>query len=250
MYKGTVTFSAHIKGNGLTFPLFEFNPGEPGVDKVEIEGLNGDRNGNEILSTVHLASVATREAGKALAMKVNTAALNRISFLHSIAIENDKITGGQLVLLNPPPGTVELEGMGLTLTGNPLGMVIGMPAESLKAELEQPSPPGEHYYGLLRSARQSMSPVEEFVHVYNLLLMLCSNNDNFLDVDAFIFSKEPSVQYAPSPRNPHLMETVYTRLRHQLSHSRTLGDLDSTKAEIVQHLGGLIALTKHAIKNP
>jgi hypothetical protein len=46
------------------------------------------------------------------------------------------------------------------------------------------------------------------------------------------------------------METVYTRLRHQMNHTRTLGDMDSTKAEIVQHLPGLIALTKQAIENP
>ncbi len=37
MFKGTVTFCATIKGNGLTFPLVEFNPHEPGIDKVEIE---------------------------------------------------------------------------------------------------------------------------------------------------------------------------------------------------------------------
>jgi hypothetical protein len=165
MYQGTVTFSAHIKGNGLTFSLCEFNPREPGVEKVELEGRNGDQNGNEILSTVYLASVATREAGTALATKVNTAALNRISFLHSIVIENHTITGGQLVLVNPPPGTVELQGMSLTLGGRAVGLLHGISAVSLKTELEQSSHPGEHYYGLLRSARQSMSPVEEFVHV-------------------------------------------------------------------------------------
>jgi hypothetical protein len=54
MFKVTVKFRARIKGNGLTFPLLEFNPDKPGVDKVEIEGPTGD----EILSTVHLASVA------------------------------------------------------------------------------------------------------------------------------------------------------------------------------------------------
>ena len=129
-------------------------------------------------------------------------------------------------------------------------MTHGMPAETLKAELEQPSPPGEYYYGLLRSARQSMSPVEEFVHVYNLLLMLCSNKDKFPDVEAFIFSKEPTVSHTPDPRDASRRETVYTRLRHELNHSRTLGDLDSTKAEIVEHLPGLIALTKQAIENP
>jgi hypothetical protein len=84
MFKGTVTFCARIKGNGLTFPLFEFNPNEPGVDKFEINGPNGD----EILSTVYLVAVTTPEDGKTVAMKVHTTALNRISFFHNIAIEN------------------------------------------------------------------------------------------------------------------------------------------------------------------
>jgi hypothetical protein len=53
MFRGTVTFRARIKGNGLTFPLLEFNPHEPGVDRVEVEGPHGD----EIVSSVHLASV-------------------------------------------------------------------------------------------------------------------------------------------------------------------------------------------------
>ena len=247
MYTGTVTFSARIKGNGLTFSLIEFNPQEPGVDKVEIEGRNGDRNGNEILSTVHLASVATREAGKALATKVNTAALNRISFLHSIVIEDDTITGGQLVLVDPPPGTVELEGTSLTLAGGAVGLLHGISAVSLKAELEQSSPPGEHYYGLLRSARQSLSPVEEFVHVYNLLLMLYNNH--FADVEAFILSKDPAVPQTRSPHNPKLMETVYTRLRHELAHARAGVNLDSTKAEMTKRVSELIALTKQAIKS-
>jgi hypothetical protein len=60
MFKGTVKFVAKIsKYTGVTFPLFDFDPNEPGVDKVEIEGLRGA----EIRSTVHLASVATRKDG-------------------------------------------------------------------------------------------------------------------------------------------------------------------------------------------
>ncbi len=68
MYKGSVDFVAKIKGNGLTFPHFEFNPHELGVDKVEIEGLDGD----VIRSTVHLTTVKSREAGISLATEVST----------------------------------------------------------------------------------------------------------------------------------------------------------------------------------
>jgi len=244
MFKGTVKFRAKIKGNGLTFPLFEFNPNEPGVDKVEIEGPNGD----EILSTVHLASVATLEGGKTIASKVHTAALNRVSFFHDIAIENGQITGSQFSPLNPPPSFHLFAGTGhLSLTGCEARFVVGLTAASLKKELEQASPPGEHNFGLFRSARQSMSPVEEFLHLYNILLML--SKDRQADVDAFILGEDPAVPQTQHPlKGPGAMETVYTRLRNELAHKRAGVNLQNTKAEMANRLGGLIALTKRAIE--
>jgi hypothetical protein len=248
MFKGTVTFCARIKGNGLTFPLCEFNHGEPGVDKVALIGWNGD----EILSTVYLASVETREAGKSLATKVNTAALNRISFLHSIAIENDKIAGSQFSPLDPPfevqvDAQVHPDTGDYVYVGEAVRLVLGISAESIKVEIEKPSLPGERYYGLLRSARQSLSPVEEFVHVYNILLMLY--DDSFMDVDDFILSKDPAVPQTPDPRNANRKETVYTRLRHELAHARAGVNMDSTKAEMTKRVSELIALTKQAIES-
>lgn len=38
MFDGTVDFVATIRGTGLTFPSLDFNPQEPGVAKVVIEG--------------------------------------------------------------------------------------------------------------------------------------------------------------------------------------------------------------------
>jgi hypothetical protein len=204
IFKGTVICQARIRGNGLTFPLVEFNPSEPGVDKVEIKAEikpeNGAESINVIECTVHLPSVATREAGTALAMKVSTAVLNRISFLFSKAIENEKISGMQFSPLNDTPGAIYAEAGCCATIGQPVGLVDGISGEGIKAELEKKSSPGEQYYGLLRSARQSMSQVEEFVHVYNMLLMLCENS--FLQVDTFILSKDPAVPVTPDPRNP------------------------------------------------
>ncbi len=169
MFGGTVTFRAGIKGNGLKFPLFDFNPNETGVDKIELESPNG----NEIKTTVHLASVATREDAVAIAAKLNTEVLNRISFFRGIAIGNGQITRSQFTPLNPQPGAHLTADIGsYLLIGGEVSLVVSTPAARLKAELEQASPPGEQYFGLLRSARQSGSPVEEFMHLYHVLLML------------------------------------------------------------------------------
>jgi hypothetical protein len=243
MFRGAVNFQARIKGNGLTFPSFEFNPNEPGVEKVEIEGPNGD----EIRTTVHLASVASNEEGRALATKVNTAALNRIAFCRNVAIESARITGDQFSPLNPQPGVLAVAAGTYALTGDAARLVVGIPSAQLKSMREKVSLPGEDRYGLFRSARQSMSPVEEFLHLYNILMM--PYNDNQSDVDAFIVSEDPAVPQTQHPRKaPGVIETAYTRLRNELGHNRAGVNLDNTKSEMANRLGGLIGLTKRAIE--
>jgi hypothetical protein len=143
MFKGTVTFMAKIKGNGLKFPLVEFNPRETGVDKVEIEGPNGD----EIHTTVHLICVASQDQGRNPAKKVNTAALNRISFNYNIAIENDRNTGDQFSIVNPEPGIFAVMAADYVISGESVRLVMGVEGVEIKTKLENASfyvRPGSH----------------------------------------------------------------------------------------------------------
>lgn len=245
MLKGTVNFNAMIKGSGLTFPLVEFNPNEPGVDKVEIEGPKGD----DIQTTVYLAFVLSREEGRALAAKVNTAALNRISFNHNIAIENARLRGAQFSSLNPQPGVLEVACGEQLQISDEARLVLGIAATRLKMELEQATLPGENNFGLFRSARQSLSPIEEFMHLYHILRMIY--NDRQADVDSFIVREDPAVPQTQDPRpgkQQGKMETVYTRLRNEFAHKRPDTNLENTKSEMANRLGGLIGLTKRAIE--
>jgi len=225
--------------------LFDFNPNEPGVDKVEIEGQHGD----EIKSTVYLACVATQNDGRAIATKVNRAVLDRICFFHDIAIENARISSDKFSPLVSQPGVLAVAVGEYVLTGDKVSLVIGITVVKLKDELEQVSPKGECYFGLFRSARQSESPVEEFMQMYRILLELCSDSQS--KVDAFILSEDPSIPQTPNPIKPGAMETIYTRLRNELAHRRAGVSLDSTKAEMGNRLGGLTAIVKRAIElNP
>ena len=245
MYEGSVDFVAEIKGNGLTFPCFDFNPQEPGVDKVEIEGLDGD----VIHSTVHLKAVQSQEAGISIATKVNTAILDRIAFCENIAIKNARVKRDDFSPLDLQPGAnVLVAGTGrYSLTGGDAKFTVGRSPERLKTELEQPTAPGERYYGLFRSARQSMGPIEEFMHLYHILLMLY--NDKQADVEAFIISVDASVPQTQHPlQAPGVMETVYTRLRNEFAHKRGGTTLEQTKAEMTDRLGDLRTLTKQAIE--
>ncbi len=244
MFKGTVSFRARIIGHGLKFPLCEFKPPEPSVDKIGVES----KDGHEILSTVHLSSIPTREEGIAMATTLNTATLDRITFFYDSAIEGGQITGAQFSPVNPPPG----QGLGVEVgdylhLGESINLIRGISAACLKDVLEKVSPPGEQRFGLFRSARQSMSHVEEFVHLYNLILLLCGDDQG--KVDAFIRGAEPTVPQTQHPLKAHgVMETIYSRLRNELAHPRTGGDLDTIKGEMVTRLDGLRALTKQAIE--
>jgi hypothetical protein len=105
--------------------------------------------------------------------------------------------------------------------------------------------PGMQYYGLFRSARQSLSSVEEFMHLCHILLMLY--NDSQSEVDQFIESQEPGVQKALSSHTKK-METIYTQLRNEFAHARTVVDLDQTKSKMGDWIPKLVALTKWAIE--
>jgi hypothetical protein len=244
MFKGTIGFSAKFKGNGVTFAVFEFNSAEPGIEKVELES---SAEAEEVRATVHLVSVPTREVAITTATKVIAAALNRICFLYGLGIENAYRTHTQLSLMNPPPGFVGLAGVeAVGVIGN-LRAVIELPTVQLKSQLEQRAIRGERLFGLFRSARQSISAVEEFMLLYHILLMLFG--DNQTRVDAFIFSEDASVPQTQHPRKrPGVTESIYTRLRNELAHRRAGANIDTTKAEMASRVTGLATLARRAIE--
>lgn len=217
MLTGTIEFRALINGNGLQFPATSYDPKEPNVAKVEIEGPDG----SVIRSIVHLSSVATVGDGRALATKVNSAALDRIAYFCNLSVENARIIHEHLY--NPQPGLHAIEaGDTACFVAVAAKVIREIPVSHLKAQMELASPPGEHHFALFRSARLSGSPVEEFMYLYNIMMML--HNDDQRAVDTYIRNEEPAVPETPSG-NPKLAnkgvnETVYTRLRNEFAHKR------------------------------
>lgn len=241
MLKGTVTFEAQFKGQRVKFPKLEYNPNVAGVDKVEIES-----DGERLLSTIHLASVPTQDEGEKLAFKVNATALNRIAFHYDVAILSGHATGHQFLPLNPKPGEKGTVGISRRIMWGYEPACADVPPGQLKTQLEQAVPPGEHRFGLFRSALRSTSPAEAFMHLYNLLLMIFNDKQGALD--KFIVAEEPKVAQTPSPHVAGVNETVYTRLRNELGHTRAGVDIEQSKQEMAEHLPGLIKLVKCAIE--
>ena len=243
MYIGTVTFRAVITSNGLKFPSCEFNPNQTSIEKVVIES----QSGYEILSTVHLAGVATERVGRAIANKVLTAVLDRIAFQYSLAIEDSQIVSSWFDYVSPLPGAqVQPHSGELAIIEKQAGLVYGIPAADLKTELERTPLSGEPSFSLYRLALQSRSPAERFMHLYSLLLRFFE--DEQVTVDDFIRSQDPAVLQSPDPRPGHShRETVYTRLRNEFAQRRPAVNMRDTKAEMEKQMGGLIALVKQAI---
>jgi hypothetical protein len=244
MYKGTVTFQAAIKGNGINFPTCTFCVKDTEVEKVEIEG-----DGHEIRGSVFMKAISDREAGKAVATRIFTTALDRLSFHYNVAIEPARILECQFSPLNPSPNTLTVDTGEYVIVGEAVTLSLGFPAEVIKKQLEEPGPRAEQHFSLFRSARLSSSPVEEFMHLYNLLFMFLGDSQRA--VDDFILKQEPSTPTTPSlsPRGKQgEIETIYTRLRNELGHSRPGVNLLETKKEMAARVGELAVLTKKAIE--
>jgi hypothetical protein len=247
MLKGAVKFRSRIVDvdKGVTFPVVEFNVNEPCVGKVEIEGPTG----REVRTTVYLTKVTNEPDGISIATKLHRAVLDRISFTYEVALENGRIIESGFEPVDPPPpGDYRITPATghHVIDGQDVRFERGLSKDRLKNELESQAPAGENNFSLFRSALQSTSQVEKFMHLYNILLMIF--RDDQRRVDDFIRNEKPSVPQTPRPDKPRVFETVYSRLRNELGHHRKGVDLAQTKKEMTARLGELIALTKRAIE--
>jgi hypothetical protein len=243
MYKGPISFCAPVIGNGVTFSSVAFNPNTSCVEEIEIACPNGEN----VYCTIYLVDAPTEDEGKMLAEEQVAGILNKLSFLYNLAIGKERIVANNLESQNALPGVLSARAGSAVLVGESARLLMSIQPAILKAELEQASTTKEALFGLFRSARQSQSPIEEFLHLYNLLLMLCG--DDQPTVDAFILAQNPVIQTRdPRPKRKR-METIYTRLRNELGHHRKNVNLSNTKAEMSGRLSELISLTKRAIES-
>ncbi|RFC31392.1 MAG: hypothetical protein DID91_2727704116 [Candidatus Nitrotoga sp. MKT] len=243
MLKGQVDFVARLLDTGITFTPIHFKPPVAGVSSatVEMRGLE------ELSGTVRISLVANSADGISLARTVIESTFNRLAFFHGLAIEPARVTGSNFSPANPQPGNYLYPGTGyINITGYAPKVIIGISSTTIQSELEQPEPPGEVNFGHIRSARLSVGPVEEFMHLYAILLIFF--NDRQKEVDGFTVSIEPSVQQTRNPRSTQgTLETVYTRLRNELAHKREGAVLETTKLEMSKYLAGLRTIVQQAI---
>ncbi len=148
---------------------------------------------------MHLAAVQSCKARDGLLQRRSTPQpSNRLAFFENIAIENARVEREDFSSLDDQPGThVLVAGTGrYSLIGGAVKFVVGRSPERLKEKLEQATVLSERYYGLFRSARQSISPVEEFMHLYHILLMLFNDRPGRVEI---LFERRSDVPLTPDP---------------------------------------------------
>lgn len=248
MLKGQVDLVARLLDTRITFKPVCFKPPVADIDSVTVEMRGTD----ELSGTVHISSVATPADGISLACDVIESAFNRLAFFHGLAIEPARVTGSNFSYTDPQPDhnlnhNIVLAGTGhIIITGFAAKVSRGISTATIQSELEQVEPSGEINFSHIRSARLSVGPVEEFIHLYAILLIF--NDDSQKKVDDFVVSIEPSVQQTQSPNETKKikLESVYTRLRNEFAHKRGKV-LSTTKLEMSKHLAGLHIIVQQAI---
>lgn len=256
MYKGTVIFTASFKGfSFLHIEPLEFRPVDKQIEKISISAPKGDIKPS-IGGIVYLSKVKTKEYGADIAITMINRALDWLTHKYDVVIESANVTGSAFTTLNPESGeksSVSASRL-CSVTAKPnvsdvLEATITPPSSEIKKLLEsEPSSiPGENNLWLYRAALRSESQIEEFMHLYQILMLLLSGGtDKQKFVDDFIRNEEPNVPQTPHPDNKW-NETVYSRLRNELTHNRLGLDPYITKEETKKYLPGLRRLTKTAI---
>lgn len=90
------------------------------------------------------------------------------------------------------------------------------------------------WVSIYASAIRQEDPVAKFMFLYNIILSI--SGDKQKELDRRILSVAPDTNRTRSPKDPKIFETVFTRLRNEVGHSRKLEDIDGIRSEIIDNL--------------
>ncbi len=110
---------------------------------------------------------------------------------------------------------------------------------------------GRTFYPLFRSAMKAENPVEKYLALYRILLVI--HGDKQQELDKFLHDEFGDKMTArpgqkTKPGKPKIKETLYTKLRNEFSHIRKRTRLETTRQNMELHMDGLIQRVKRAIK--
>ena len=124
---------------------------------------------------------------------------------------------------------------------------VGEPrTKSFRERLERSSLVENLYFSLYRFALSLKDSTAQYLALYSLLLNICEDNQR--KVDDLVLRIQPGAQSTVTLSPRGIMETIFTRIRNEISHVRTGVIPQETREEIQNNLGAIRAITKIAIK--
>jgi len=239
MVTGTYEFIVPVSGLrleqiGIAYP-------HPSVEKIVLD----THDEKQITVVFHLTDVFTEEVADAVARDILASIINRLAFELDLSIGEPHLSGFSL--------PKDASGSSYTVSKSVLAMwdvlaptiVVDAPRQQeLAMLLEQPFARAD-LQSAYRFAINQSDAVARFMFLYNILLQL--HNDEQGQVDDFFRVRTVSISQSPRPDKPHIMETVYTRLRNEVSHTRAGVTPDQTRTEIAANVAAFQALEKVAI---
>jgi hypothetical protein len=243
-FKGKVFFQANFSDR--EFESIEIFPPFSGVVKAVIESSPS----KGVLLEVEIYSAGTLDSAIAKAKEVAAYIPKIVTLEWGVFHQEFRLVGRSLVeerqlqdgstqdVICAAGGTVSI---GSAKIWQKLSRVE---TEEFKELLER-GYPHSYNYDFFYFAVGLEEPISKFMCLYNIMLSLC--NDDQKQVDKFIRDIQPGVELSPSPKSSKKKETVYTRLRNEVAHSRPSTTIQATREEIKKNLDGFIGLIREII---
>ena len=245
---GTLTYRAEVKG----FIFRSFGPlavrtTEPWVEKVVVACPAE----SPIEVTVTFASAPSADTVRISGKVICRTTLGRLVLRYGLCVQEPLVTSENLEETKDGVVTkVAAAGLPLACAGKDSQLVPAGDLAALTADLEDLSPHGEMYHDLYRVAMQAEDVVDRYLSLYRLLLILClgsAGKEKQEFVDDFIEDHTSECRTFPRPDKPHILETVYTRLRNEVGHARPGVDLAATRQEMDARVYELADIVRTAI---
>ncbi|MEZ5582006.1 MAG: hypothetical protein R3F37_03785 [Candidatus Competibacteraceae bacterium] len=241
---GTVTYIARI--SGLKLEEVELRSPNPKIEKITLKTQEQGTDHTSLEVTFTLKDVLATDNFRSIVKPILSPLIDRLGFyFNGVYVEEPQFSGSALPS-NPQGNTFITEAVHIVALACTDGIIEpgSKGREKLKVHLESSTLPGEDQYKLFNFATRQKDPVARFMFLYNILLSL--RKDKQTNVDIFIAQEELGVQQTPSPKTSKL-ETIYTRLRNEVSHVRKGAIPQNTKKDITENVGKLQELVKKAI---
>ncbi|MFI0414250.1 MAG: hypothetical protein ACH255_08920 [Candidatus Thiodiazotropha sp.] len=239
MSNGSISYSATI--DGLVFGPIEITTASSKIENLSIESQD-----NALKFSFLLTDVFDKDEALLETSYLTELIADRISFQFARKVENIKCDGWSLPVVGNNRHVVVRD---FALVWDVVNATITPGEETLynlKLLLESPIQQKDTYFPQFRFACSQRDPVTKYMFLYNLLLLL--HNDKQARVDAYILNVEPNTPVFPSPIKDNVNETIYTKLRNEVAHTRLNASASATVKEIQSKVNALQIITKKCIE--